>query len=254
MHKFFAKTLFLGKKAIFLPECHSTNDELAYLIKNGEDQEGFVVYTDHQKSGRGQRGNIWLDDPGKDAIFSLLLRPDFLLPSEQFLLNIVISLGVLETVERYANKAKIAVKWPNDVLVDGKKICGILIENTMRGSKLEFSIVGIGFNLNKENLGQYNATSLSSETGELYNRDHFIEEMLLSIESYFLSLKNGGKSNLKNKYHEHLFRRFQHAQYRDERGEFEGTIMGVDEVGKLLVKKDDGIHAYGIKEIEFLNR
>ena len=128
MYKILANTVFLGKDIIYLTECHSTNDEALERLRRREISEGSIIFTDNQTKGRGQRGNVWLSQAGMNITFSLLLKPNFLIPSEQFYLNMIISLSVVELFLGYSDDMKI--KWPNDILhqSDGK-IGGILIEN-----------------------------------------------------------------------------------------------------------------------------
>ena len=151
------------------------------------------MVSDHQKSGRGQRGNVWLDEPGKNVLMSVLIKPTYLSITEQHFLNIVIGLGALKTVSRHLPESDIKLKWPNDVLVNGKKISGILVENSVKSGKLENSVIGIGLNLNQRAFGLPSATSMSLETDHEFGRDEFIEEMLVDIEFYLLKLKNGQK-------------------------------------------------------------
>ena len=253
MHKIFAKPLFLGKKGIFLTECHSTNEELSSRIKNGETDEGMIIYSKHQKSGKGQRGNVWLDEPDKNVLMSVLIKPVYLVISEQYLLNVVIGLGVLKCAGRYLDQTKLSLKWPNDILIENRKISGILIENSIKGNKLENSIVGVGFNLNQSAFGLMSATSLFLETNELAVREEFIENLLLDFEYFLLKLKNGQKKLLLKLYHEKLHLRNVYASYQDQFGEFSGVILGIDDSGKLIVRKGEKIQHYGIKEIKFLS-
>jgi len=120
MYKILANTVFLGKDVIYLTECHSTNDEALERLRRREIAEGSIVITDHQTKGRGQRGSTWQSDSGQNLTFSLLVQPNFLAPSEQFFLNMIISLAVVELLSDYAGDLKI--KWPNDIVhqTDGK--------------------------------------------------------------------------------------------------------------------------------------
>ena len=253
MHKFFAKPLFLGKKVIFLTDCHSTNDELSGLLKKGDQQEGLVIHTDCQKSGKGQRGNIWLGEPGKNVLLSVLLKPTYLKISDQHMLNVAVGLSVIRSVARYLPDERLKLKWPNDILVDNKKICGILVENSLKGNILEHSVVGIGINLNQQAFGLPNATSLGILTGKEYDRENFIENLLIDIEHFLLKLKNGQKTLLLQLYHEKLYLKDKKSSFRDDQGEFDGTILGIDNTGKLIISREKGFHSYGIKEVQFLS-
>ena len=221
------------------------------MAKRDKVEEGLVIYADHQTKGKGQRGNIWLDHPGKNILASILLSPTFLLPPEQYLLNVTVGLSVIKTVSRYLNQSTVHLKWPNDVLIDDRKISGILIENVLQGNRLEKAIVGVGINLNQDDFGVFPATSIFRELGKLIERTQFIEELLLDIEHYYLMLKNNGKEMLLQMYHEKLYQKGVVRKYEDKDGLFEGTILGIDATGKLIVNREGTLTHYGIKEINF---
>ncbi|WP_462252168.1 biotin--[acetyl-CoA-carboxylase] ligase [Ekhidna sp.] len=251
MHKIFAKPLFLGKKVVFLPQCHSTNDELTKMIKEIDEPEGLLVYTDDQIQGKGQRGNVWLAEPGKNILMSLLLRPKFLAPADQFYLNLVIGLAVVDTI-RNVVEAEIELKWPNDVYLNDKKVAGILIENNLRGSSLESSVVGIGINVNQKGFALSTATSIWLESNSLFEREVLIEDLLFNVEKWYLKLKNGDKTNILDEYHNLLRWRGELHIFRSSSGEFEGEIIGIDKNGRLSINQSGTLQTFGIKEVEFL--
>lgn len=236
-----------------MTECHSTNDELSKMMKGPNAFEGTIVFTDHQKGGKGQRGNVWLDEPGKNVLMSVLLKPNYLLVNEQYFLNIVVGLAVVKTTSRYLASNRMALKWPNDVLASNKKICGILIENSIRRSGIESAVVGIGYNLNQSSFKSLNATSLSLESGAV-GRRIFIENLLVDLEYFILKLKAGKKQELLDQYYASLHLKDVPAKYEDKAGQFDGIIQGIDETGRLGVKRVGGVKYYGIKEIKFLGR
>ena len=158
MHKFFAKTQFLGKKVVFLPECHSTNEEAQSLL-NDQLIEGTTIITTNQKKGKGQRGNVWESEPGQNATFSTILKPKFISPANQFLLHLISSLAIHDALFPILGK-KMKIKWPNDIYYNDFKICGVLIENTIRGNRIEYAIIGIGININQTNFEHPNISSL----------------------------------------------------------------------------------------------
>ncbi len=253
MHKIFAKPIFLGKKVVFLPECHSTNDELMLISKNKEEPEGFVIYTDHQLNGRGQRGNVWITEPKKNVLMSILLKPGFLLTGEQYLLNLIIGNAVLQTIQNRAQTDNIKLKWPNDVYVGNRKISGILIECDLQKSKLDHVVVGIGINLNQQGFNMPSATSLAIETGMQFDRDDFMGDLLVNIERWYLKLKSGATEEILEHYHNDLFLMGETGRFRDSDGEFNGIIKGVDYIGRLLLEVEGiGQKAYTVREIKFL--
>lgn len=251
MHKIFAKPLFLGKKVVFLPQCHSTNDELIEMIRKFYEPEGTLVYTDDQQKGKGQRGNVWIAEPGKNILMSLLLRPKFLHPSNQFNLNLIIGLAVVDTLGALAS-GDICLKWPNDIYINGKKIAGVLIENSLRGVTLETAVVGIGVNVNQNGFEIHTATSLALESKKQFDREKIMEEMLCHIEKWYMKLKAGADEEILNAYHDLLMWRGEKRLFKSHEGEFEGEIIGIDQNGKLVVNQHGNLKYFGIKEIEFI--
>ena len=252
MHKIFAKPLFLGKKVVFLPQCHSTNDELVNMTKKSDEPEGLVVYTDHQTDGRGQRGNIWFAEPGKNILMSVLLRPAFLSVSDQFYLNLVTGLAIVDTLKQYTS-ATVQLKWPNDIYINQKKVCGILIESNLRGALLESSVLGIGLNLNQKGFNLPSATSVVLETGLEHNKVEVMEDILHNLEAWYLKLRGGNKSEILEAYHKLLMWKGEKREFMAEGLYFYGTIQGIDTSGKLVVIGENGdTRAFGLKEIEFI--
>jgi BirA family biotin operon repressor/biotin-[acetyl-CoA-carboxylase] ligase len=251
LHKIFAKPLFLGKKVVFLPQCHSTNDELVMLAKISNQPEGMVVYTDHQENGKGQRGNIWVAEPGKNVLMSVLLQPKFLKPQDQYLLNLVAGLAIVDTLNHYTSD-QILLKWPNDVFINEMKISGVLIESNTRGSMLESSVVGIGLNLNQGGFYVPKATSLLIETGKENNKLEVIDHLLSHLEKWYLKLKNNRIEEILTCYHSHLMWRGEERLFKAEGKEFTGEIIGIDSNGRLILKVNNELKSFGIKEVEFV--
>ncbi|WP_370089259.1 biotin--[acetyl-CoA-carboxylase] ligase [Ekhidna sp.] len=251
MHKIFAKPLFLGKKVVFLPQCHSTNDELVMMARKSNEPEGTVIYTDYQKKGKGQRGNIWVAEPGKNVLMSVLLRPKFLSPQDQYYLNLIAGLAIVDTLKGFIHKS-ISLKWPNDVYVEDRKIAGVLIENNLRGSMLEYSVVGIGLNVNQSGFDIQTATSVYLAAGEKYQVQEVMEELLLHLEGWYLKLKNGDRSKIQDQYLNLLMWRGELRRFRSSDGEFDGEIVGIDSHGRLNINSKGRLQSFGIKEVEFI--
>lgn len=251
MYKILANTVFLGKDIHFLTECHSTNDLALEKIKKKELAEGSIIITDAQTKGRGQRGNRWWSEPGRNLTFSLVLSPSFLDPSEQFELNIAISLAVAETLSDYAKGIK--VKWPNDIMheVSGK-IGGILIENILNQKGIEYAIVGIGLNVNQQMLALPSSTSLSDLTGREWDKWEIFKLLIHKIEQYYILLKKGQRRRLRELYLENMYRSGTLGLFNDGT-DFQGKIIGIGETGKLIIEKMDGSHNhYAFKEVRYL--
>ena len=251
MYKFLANTVILGKEIIFLTECHSTNEEAMSRLKRREIAEGSIVITDNQTKGKGQRGNTWISEPGKNLTFSVVLRPGFLQPSEQFWLNMAVSNAILETLSDYVSG--ILVKWPNDLVHDqAGKLGGILIENIIQVSAIESSVVGIGLNINQVDFPMEKVCSMASLAGQEFDRWELLRALVKNLETSFLLLKKGNRKTVKSTYLSNMYRLSEWAHYQD--GEkFEGRILGIDEDGQLRIERRDGrIKHYSYKEVAFL--
>ncbi len=251
MYKILANTLFLGKDIIYLTECHSTNDMALEKIKERSISEGSVIISDHQTAGKGQRGNRWFSEPGQNLTFSLVLQPVFLSPDRQFLLSMAVSLGLVSMLDQYGIKAM--VKWPNDiVLVNGHKLAGILIENSITQKRIEYSVVGIGLNINQGMFGSFTASSLANVLGRPIGLQEVLEKTIHELESMYLKLKSGKSADVHLKYMQNLYRYQAWAKYQDQEV-FEGRIEGIDQRGRLEIRKTTGeLVAYDLKEIKFL--
>ena len=251
MHKIFAKPLFFGKKVYFLPQCHSTNDELLSLARQSNEPEGTVLYTNDQTRGKGQRGNIWLAEPGKNILMSILLRPKQISPSDQYYLNLIAGLALVDSLKEY-NVQQLSLKWPNDIYIGEKKAGGVLIENNLRSNRLEYAVLGIGLNVNQQAFSLKKATSLFLEINREINCDNLIDSILFYIENWYLKLKAGDLQNILSSYQSLLFWRGELHRYKSEEGEFDGEIVGINNSGDLAVNCSGELKTFKIKEIEFL--
>ncbi|MBT0810783.1 biotin--[acetyl-CoA-carboxylase] ligase [Litoribacter ruber] len=253
MHKILANTIFLGKDIHYLPECHSTNDEAMQLYKQGKAREGSIIITDKQTKGRGQRGNQWFSEPSKNLTFTLVLSPSFLDASQQFDLNIMITLAVQEVLAQYT--PDIQVKWPNDIMhrYEGK-LGGVLIENSVSTRGIDMSLVGIGLNLNQTDFAFPGPTSLAKLTGSQVEVWEILRLIVKTVENYYLRLKRGEVELLRRLFIQNLYRYNEWSAYRDPMdGEFLGKITGITTEGKLKIEKESGqLNQYAFKEVEFL--
>lgn len=251
MYKILANTLFLGKDIHFLTECHSTNDIALEKIKLKEIAEGSIIIAEAQTKGRGQRGNRWWSEPGKNLTFSLVLQPFFLDITEQFELNIIISLAASEVLSEYIQD--IRIKWPNDLFHEEKgKIGGILIENLVSQRGIDFSVIGIGLNINQEMRELPNTTSLLDLSGREWDKMEIFKALVFKIEQYYLKLKKGKRVDLRNLYLERLFRLGEWNSYDDGKV-FNGKINGITQEGKLVIEKDGGnLNYYSFKEVRYI--
>lgn len=234
-----------GSQEFNLSEVDSTNNFAATLISDQLCQNGAVIMADYQSKGKGQRGNTWTANKGENLILSLVYMPDNLSVVEQIKLNWCTSLAIVSFLTDYEILA--TIKWPNDILVEKKKIAGILIENQLIGQRVSSSIIGIGLNVNQLIFELPSATSMKIErktTFSIYD----VKNKLVAKMNDFIGLDF---QLLKDEYEKSLFNRSQTALYEDVNGIFEGVILGVNTDGSLNMKRGDEVIVYGMKEITY---
>ena len=272
-------TLFVGKVLKYFESASSTNALAADWLQNGHNdaltivtasrawQEGVVFFTFHQTAGRGQYGNKWESEPHQNIAISIVLKPTFLNPREQFHLNKAISLAVYDIIAQFViarhgalslggtkQAGGVSIKWANDIYVNDKKIAGILIQNSLSGANIQSSIIGIGLNINQLHFHNLpHATSLKIETGKDFDLMEIVEKICQSIEHRYLQLKTRNFNKIHDEYISKLFRWGEDALYQYPDGAyFQGKIVGVNEVGKLCIESKKGIEDFDIKEVKFI--
>ncbi len=251
MHKYFAKPLFLAKSVEYLPECHSTNEELVNRAKLGKLSEGHLLYTDHQLQGKGQRGNVWESNTFQNLLFSLYLTPRSLSPKDIYMVNIAAGLAILEAVQDLID-AKVQLKWPNDLYLNDLKAGGILVESSLNAGVVESLVVGMGMNVNQKQFLNTRATSLSIETGKTFNRHDLLENIIVQFEKYYLQIRSNQKSKIIKQYYQSMRWRGEEHLFQDAESIFSGEILGVDDSGKLVVKTNESTRRFDVKEITFI--
>ena len=238
---------------IKLDATNSTNDYLKHLMRKQFVDNFTIVVTNNQEKGRGQRDAEWHSEAGKNLTFSVLIRDLIMSPTELFALNIAVALSVLETLNQLTSK-KCAVKWPNDIMADNKKIAGILIENAIQQNGEIYSVIGIGLNVNQIYFNTINnVTSLKLLESLDYNLDNVLNNVLENLKQN-ISLVRIKSDLLWKKYLDNLFKKEIPTTFEDENQQkFMGIIKGVSSVGQLQVLLEDGsIKNYGVKEIKML--
>ncbi len=240
--------LFVGQHIIELSSVDSTNNYLIDLSQNISLLEGTVVIAKEQTAGKGQRNNSWSSEAGKSLCISVLLKPK-LDVDQQFLFNKFIALSLCQALNNYSLTAKI--KWPNDILIDSKKVAGILVENSIRGSNIEKSVVGIGVNINN-NISQLpSATSMAECLKTPPSVSQLLELICKTIEkNYFLLKQNPLMIN--ELYHQNLFQKGEVQKFSKNGESFDGIINSVNENGQLLVEVKGRLEFYNMGEIKFM--
>ena len=235
-----------------LSETTSTNDEVKRLMLQSKAQK-VIVMTDFQTAGRGQSGNTWESERGRNLLFSVGVRPTFLPARHQFLLLQVMSLAVAQTLAQYTDN--ISIKWPNDIYWRDKKISGTLIENELSGESIRQCVLGTGINVNQEHFvsDAPNPVSLRQILGHDVPRDRLFMNFLKHFETFYSRLESGESESLAQQYGDSLYWREGMHPYRDSRGTFRAFIAGVEPDGHLLLRTDEGqVRRYAFKEVSFL--
>lgn len=241
----------MGRMVHYLPTCHSTNDYALQLLQKSEVKSGSIVISDYQSKGRGQRGNGWESEEGMNLLFSLILKPAHLKANEQFRLNILISNALVSSIHAVSHiNAK--VKWPNDILFKEQKLAGILIESVIQGTEVAYSVAGMGININQKLFETKGANSLSTILGRKINRSLLLEAFLEELERTFLPDDESFMQNQKGKYIENLFGFREWRTYEDVDGRFEGRIVGITELGEVLIEREKGLNKYQMKEFRYI--
>ena len=254
-----------NKNIIWLKSTDSTNNRAL---------DGIDIYPDgsvwaalHQSAGRGQRGNSWQSAEGENLTFSILFKPDFILAQEQFVISAAVAIGITNYLISKGIEAKI--KWPNDIYVADKKICGILIENFIGGDGVSSSICGIGLNLNQLDFPPQlpNPTSVLIERegrgGECCEKFSLEEELELLLNEIFAQyeaakrekLANGNFNPIYKNYHSKLYRLNQFHTFVETATNQRVTakIIGITEQACLLLQYPDGsTRAFAFKEISYV--
>lgn len=237
----------------YVSETTSTNDCIRMIAKHCEVDDFLTLYTDFQTAGKGQRGNGWESERGKNLLFSMLYSPKYLKASKQFIFSQITSLAIKEVLEK--ETSDITIKWPNDIYWKNKKIAGILIENELMDEYTHRSVIGVGLNLNQETFESDapNPVSLKQITGKEYEPKAMLEKITERFSHYYNGsvLYEEDISPIRDSYKESLFRKEGLHLFEDEKGRFYARILDVEPSGLLILKVEDCyIKKYAFKEVK----
>jgi len=237
----------------FYDSLDSTNEKLKELIKEKNIKEFTVVMTGNQTDGRGQAGNSWESEKDKNLTISILLKPSFLSPSDQFYVSKIVSIALLWVLKELGIESRI--KWPNDIYAGDKKIAGILIENSVMGSVLSESIAGIGLNVNQREFlsDAKNPVSVINILDREMDIDDILKSLVEKLAFLYKDLMDNEFYTIDEAYLKNLYHRDGIFKFRDDSGVFLAEITNVESIG-LLVLKDIGgkERKYSFKEVEFV--
>ncbi len=232
----------------------STNDYLKRISKEEDAQEDIVAWAEEQTAGRGQMGTTWSSEAGKNLTFSVFRKVKQITIDQQFYALMAASLAVKDVLNKLLIK-NVRVKWPNDILTDNEKICGILIESVIKGGKLDAMILGVGLNVNQMQWeDNHRATSIKSRTGIHFEKQEVLLMLLDQFKLYVEKLLDGRFREIKSDYEKNLFRLDKPSTFINQEGvHFIGIIKGVTDNGLLIVlEEDDVVNEYDLKQVQLL--
>ncbi|MEA1786850.1 biotin--[acetyl-CoA-carboxylase] ligase [Arenibacter sp. GZD96] len=239
---------------IKLSAIDSTNEYLKNLVAEIHPADYTVVVARNQVKGKGQMGTSWHTEAGKNLTFSVLRNFSNFDMSNVFLLNCGVSMAIFKALQEL-KVPHLSVKWPNDILSGRLKICGILVENIVKGSKLSHSVIGIGVNVNQLSFPNLpNASSLQVILGHKVNKEKLLLAILNSLKHVFMQLENGQGQHIRDAYEQHLFMKDKRIPFSRADGSLcAGYIRGVSEDGRLRMTLDDETTVqFNLKEVKLL--
>lgn len=234
---------------ISLEETDSTNNYVAKQAAEGKYRPGTAILSYFQTSGRGQRGSTWQAERGANLTFSFAVPADFLPLHRSFMLSKAVSVGLCRAAGEMTS-GEAVIKWPNDILLNGKKIAGILIEFKQAGGRL--AVVGIGLNVNQTDFGSaFKATSVACEIGRVTDINAAALTVAKHLNAAFSELFAESFDTIHADYMSMLYGFQTESGFDTSERSFSGTILDVDESGMLLVRsKQGGAQAFAPKEVK----
>lgn len=239
---------------IRLIETQSTNSYAIEMLSKNRPEQGCVIITGNQTRGRGTDMNTWESEEGKNLTFSLILYPT--LPADQqFVLNKAISLGIYDFLSTLLPEHRVFIKWPNDLYIGDKKVCGILIQNSVIGNKLDYMVVGIGLNVNQMVFtgNAPNPVSLKMATGIEYNLEDLLRKLLNSIFERYNNTNAESIQKIETDYKRALYRLMEWHQYLIKDTNVQARINGSNIYGQLVLETKKGeTLVCDLKEVKFV--
>lgn len=248
--------LFSIDKILKYDTLDSTNDFAYELLKENNIQNGTIIWSINQKKGRGQKGNKWLSENGKNLTFSIIYFPQNLInPLNQFILNQTVTLAIIDFLKKELPDETPKIKWPNDIYIGKNKISGILIENQILGSNIQSSIIGVGININQTEFPKeiLNPTSLKLITGIDYSIENILKKLCFNFEIRFNQLIDKKIETIKTEFLENLLYLNEIRDYCFNNNLIRAKITGLSENGKLQLISNDKIITADFKEITFIH-
>jgi BirA family transcriptional regulator, biotin operon repressor / biotin---[acetyl-CoA-carboxylase] ligase len=234
-------TLFIGRRIIRLKSVGSTNNFAASLPVS-DAPEGTVVIANEQTEGKGQLNRSWYAEAGLNLTATVVLRPHSLSLKDGFVLNKAIALAVANTIKCILDDIDIAIKWPNDIFVNNRKMAGILTENTIRGGQFVSYLAGIGINVNQKGFptDSGNPISMVQVLGTYTEIENVLAELCKQIEVFYLQIRQNNFIQITKKYDELLWQRSIMLDFKTSDSEIRGKISRVNGAGELVIIDENG--------------
>ncbi|MEA3449079.1 MAG: biotin--[acetyl-CoA-carboxylase] ligase [Bacteroidota bacterium] len=232
--------------------CDSTNKEVFRHREWLDKKEQFALVCHEQNEGKGYGKNSWYAEPGKNLTCSLVYFPVFLDAYRQFYFSMIIALSIDDILRKY--RLKSAVKWPNDILVENKKIAGVLIESEIQNEKIKTMVIGVGLNVNQDNFPDETGNAVSLKMmGIKSSPEKVLKKIIATMDIWYQKLKNNEFEIIKKTYLDRLIGYQTWKMYKSNRNIFKGKIIDISEDGKAIMQSKRGkIHQFDIKEVELL--
>ena len=240
---------------IKLDAIDSTNSYLKKIILEKDVSDYTIVTANFQTEGKGQLGYMWESEDSKNLLCSIYKKDLGIKVEDQFVLSMLVSLSIIRTLEKL-NLPKLYIKWPNDIMSDNKKICGILIENMVKQNSIKESVIGIGLNVNQDTFKNLpNATSIKKIKGVAFNIDELLNDLVNNIKKQFIDFNQSKIDLIFRQYEDVLYRMNIPSTFKNSEGDvFTGFIKGVNNLGRLKVLLEDNLtKSYSIKDISLMN-
>ncbi len=225
---------------IKLDAIRSTNEYLKDLAREEPLSDYTIVSARHQTKGKGQRRKDWTTEAGKNLTVSVLKLHTDVRSTDQFRISIHVGLAIIHTLDQYGIP-DLALKWPNDIMSGQRKICGVLIENKLRGQEIVHSVIGIGLNVNQESFpGLPNAVSMKQIIGEEVDLDTLLLEIRESLQREFKANEQQKWKLLRERYEDILFQLGNWVEFKEDGENLMGLLKGITQTGQLNITLKDG--------------
>ena len=248
-----AKDLIVKPIYYHFPVVDSTNTTAKKCYDENKLKEGSIIYCSQQKKGKGRGNNAWFSSDNESLCFSIILEPLFLEASNYYQLHKLTSISLIESLESFIPEKKLQIKWPNDIYFEHKKLGGILISNTIKGSTISLSIIGVGININQEKFPKelINPVSLKEICGRKYPTENILKKIGIQFFSNYSKLIKDLNS-FDSCYQKRLYKLNKKSRFIIKKKECTAIIRGVNEDGKILLEDAAKINAYAMDEVKML--